>query len=29
VLAAKKAGDPVVLRVERGGRLRYVAFEME
>ena len=28
-LEAKRSGDPIVLRVERNGRLRYVAFELE
>jgi hypothetical protein len=24
-----KSGDPVVLQIERGGKLQYLAFEME
>ena len=28
-LAGKKPGDPVVLRIERSGKLRYISFLME
>jgi hypothetical protein len=28
-LSTFKSGDPVVLRIERGGKLQYLAFEME
>ena len=29
ILATMKSGDPVVLQIERDGKLRYLAFEME